>query len=159
MVWQGTYRRIFFAAVAVSIAVAPGHTAAAAEDVLKPSLADLMTITQLRHFKLWYAQRLGNWKLASYELERMSDTLGRAAKLYPDAAAVAQDALTRDKTGQVLSDLRTAVDNADAKTFEASYRRLTEECNACHKAAGTGFIVVQVPTRSPFSNQSFKPSP
>ena len=31
------------------------------QDATRPSLADLMTLTQLRHYKLWYAQRLDNW--------------------------------------------------------------------------------------------------
>lgn len=33
-----------------------------------PRLGDIMGMTQLRHFKLWYAGREKNWNLAKYEL-------------------------------------------------------------------------------------------
>jgi len=37
------------------------------QDAARPTLADLMALTQLRHYKLWYSERLENWKLADYE--------------------------------------------------------------------------------------------
>ncbi len=36
------------------------------QDPRQPTLSDLMTLAQLRHFKLWYAHKEDNWKLAGY---------------------------------------------------------------------------------------------
>src|ERR1700677_3712052 len=46
------------------------------------SLGDVMGETQLRHIKLWYAGSSQNWDLAPYELDRIGESLTRAAILY-----------------------------------------------------------------------------
>jgi len=51
-------------------------------DPFVPSLGDIMSATQLRHFKIWYAGKLGNWELASYELGQIKDSFSNAARLY-----------------------------------------------------------------------------
>jgi hypothetical protein len=51
-------------------------------DTYVPTLGDIMGATQLRHFKLWYAGKLRNWELASYELGQIEDSLINAARLY-----------------------------------------------------------------------------
>ncbi len=140
-------------ASSVSItAIAEGY------DANRPTLGDLMTLTQLRHFKLWYAARLRNWKLAAYELDQFETTIGRIVKLYPSTSTVAQANLIHEKTDPAILDLHRALKDGDSPGFEAAYLRITSACNECHEAAGVGFIVVQVPTKSPFSNQNFKPS-
>jgi hypothetical protein len=53
------------------------------QDARQPTLGDLMTLTQLRHLKLWYAHKENNWKLAGYELDQFESTIGRIKKLYP----------------------------------------------------------------------------
>jgi hypothetical protein len=39
-------------------------------------LGDFMGLTQLRHFKLWYAGRSKNWELADYEVENVPIAVG-----------------------------------------------------------------------------------
>ena len=46
-----------------------------------PRLNTLMMVTQLRHFKVWYAGPVQNWPLANYELGR-SGQYCDAKKLY-----------------------------------------------------------------------------
>ena len=128
-------------------------------NALRPTLSDLMVLTQMRHFKLWYAERVNNWKLASYELNQMEATLGRIAQLYPTASAVAQANLIHDKSEPILSDIRHAIDAKSNAHFETAFKKMTGLCNQCHEAAGVGFIVVRVPTRSPFGNQIFEQQP
>ena len=147
--------------VAIGLCVEGSALRAGEEEpnAVRPTLSDLMVLTQLRHAKLWYAERVNNWKLASYELNQMETTLGRIAKLYPTASAVAQATLIHDKTEPVLSDIRRAIEAESNSHFEAAYNHVTELCNQCHQAAGVSFIVVQVPTKSPFANQNFKLQP
>jgi hypothetical protein len=147
------------APAAITLASALSLSAVAEEqDAVRPTLADLMTLTQLRHFKLWYAERMENWKLAAYELDQFKTTIDRTVKLYPTTSSIAQANLIREKTDPAMSDLRRAISDRNSSRFEAAYMQITNACNQCYQAAGVGFIVVQVPTKSPFSNQDFKPA-
>ena len=48
------------------------------------SLAVVMQLIQLSHFKLWLAGNLRNWRLAEYELLQMKTTLQDARTLFPN---------------------------------------------------------------------------
>jgi len=117
-----------------------------------PTLGDIMGAVQLRHFKLWQAGKLRNWDLAIYELGQIGDSLGNAARLYRN--------IPIEKI-QMVADPLTALENAakakDGARFTRAFDDLTTACNACHEAANVGFITMQAPTSSAFSNQSFAP--
>ena len=114
------------------------------------SLGDIMGETQLRHIKLWYAGKSQNWELAGYEIDRIVESLRRAAYLYVgipiEYIRSAADPLAR---------MRNAVATKDAKEFVQDYADLTSARNACHSAASVGFIRIQPPTSSPFSDEVF----
>jgi hypothetical protein len=117
-----------------------------------PSLGDIMGATQLRHFKLWYAGKLKNWELASYELGQIEDSFNNAARLYLN--------IPIEKINMIdlpLLALDGAIKAKDEARFSSAFASLTSACNSCHEAAHVGFITIQVPTASPFSNQSFGP--
>jgi hypothetical protein len=132
--------------------------APAQEEAIRPSLADLMALTQLRQFKLWYAERVRNWKLAAYELDQFQATIGRTETLYPTASSIAQAASLKENSEPAMKDLGRAISEENNSLFESAYTRITQSCNRCHEAAGVGFIVVRVPTSSPFSNQQLYPT-
>ncbi len=111
-------------------------------------LAEQMTAIQFRHIKLWFAGKLGNWKLAAYELDQLASSLDEAAKRTPPTAAAG------DNAAQVTT-LRGAIEGKDLPAFTKAYAALTNACNACHRAAGRGFVSVQVPAVSPFTDQDF----
>ena len=63
-----------------------GTAAASAQDTAKPAmlmqetnapmvpgLGEIMTLQQLRHIKLWFAGRAGNWPLADYEIGELNE--------------------------------------------------------------------------------------
>ena len=152
-----------FAALLVAVAITfagglPPRAVGQEDDAARPSLGDLMALIQLRHFKLWYAQRVGNWQLADYELGQFEQTMRRIGKLYPMARSIAQGELIREKTDPPMVELRQALAERNSERFEEAYTRLTNACNQCHQATGVGFIVMQTPTGSPLSNQEFDPS-
>lgn len=160
------YRRILVAAVFAAVGASLGiaATCVAAEEKgpetladVRPTLGDLMTLAQLRHFKLNYAHQVGNWQLAAYELDKLEETFVRTARLYPTAATVAQSTLIDETTKPALSELRRAISNESTADFKSAYTALTTACNQCHAAANVGFIAIRVPTKSPFSNQTFAP--
>ena len=112
----------------------------------RPTLADLMMLTQLRHDKLWYATRVENWQLAAYEFHQFETTIDRIVKLYPMVSSVAQANLIYEKTDPAMAQLRSAITDKNRSRFEAAYGQMTSACNECHLAAGVSFIRVQVPT-------------
>ena len=130
---------------------------AAPEQAYQPSLADIMVGAQLRHFKLWYAGEVGNWRLASYELLQIRETIREARRLYPNLAKA-------DMTPMMTptDDVERAIGAKDSAAFAKAYGRLTTSCNACHEATGLGFIEIRVPRlspleTSPFSDETFPP--
>lgn len=114
----------------------------------EPGLPEQMIMIQLRHTKLWFAGKLGNWRLAAYQLDLLARDLDDAAKGLPAGLSV------EDTTRQIIS-VRSAIDAKNVPAFTESYSGLTNTCNACHRAAGRGFISVQVPAVSPFTDQDF----
>ena len=137
-----------FAADTVPYAYRPPTTG----DTFVPTLADIMGATQLRHFKLFHAGKLGNWQLASYELGQIENSLTNAARLYQNIPV--------DKISMIderLIALSGAIKAKSGARFADAFAALTAACDSCHEAAHVGFITIQVPTASPLSNQSFMP--
>jgi len=115
-------------------------------------LADIMTATQLRHIKLWFAGKASNWKLADYELRQFKASLVEAALLYPGIPVT--NVTTMADPVQAVAD---AIKAKDSRAFESTFSSLTNGCNACHQSMGYGYIVMRVPTSSPFSDQVMPP--
>jgi hypothetical protein len=126
-----------------------------AQPVYTPRLNNIMILTQLGHFKLWYAGAVQNWPLANYELEQIRASISLSKTLYPDS-----DKSNMDKMMPVAEDLDKAIKAKDAAGFTSAYGKLTAACNACHQTTGFGFIKIRVPRlspieTSPFSDESF----
>lgn len=132
----------------------PGSTSA---PHVMPSLADIMSATQWRHLKLAYSGIVSNWPLAGYELEQIQQSFAAAAQLYPVFKNVPLAQLIKDESEPPLADLAKAIESKSSADFASAFARLTNACNHCHREAGVGFIVMRVPTSSPFSNQLFPP--
>jgi hypothetical protein len=117
-----------------------------------PSLSDIMEKSQFRHIKIWHAIKSDNWDLLDYEVGQARDILASAGLFYrnlPVEYVVA--------AGKPLNALQDAARARDGSKLKPAFDELTAACNSCHKAAQVGFIVIQTPTESPFSNQDFRP--
>ena len=120
-----------------------------------PRLNTLMMVTQLGHFKLWYAGAVQNWGLANYELAQIRANIVDAGKLYPNNS---KSDMSQMKPP--ADDLDEAIKAKDSAKFTKAYSRLTAACNSCHEATGFGFIKIRDPRlspieTSPFSDESF----
>jgi hypothetical protein len=82
-------RRIAIAAAACAVAslsaLADDQKPAPGQPAYTPRLNDIMILTQLGHFKLWYAGAVQNWPLANYELEQIRASVRLAKTLFPDS--------------------------------------------------------------------------
>jgi cytochrome c553 len=126
-----------------------------AQPVYTPRLNNIMILTQLGHFKLWYAGAVQNWPLANYELEQIRASIRLAKTLFPDS-----DKSNMDTMRPAAEDLDEAIKAKDAASFTRAYSKLTTACNNCHEATSFGFIKIRVPRlspieTSPFSDESF----
>lgn len=110
--------------------------------------SDFMVALQFQHIKLWFAGKLTNWNLAGYELAQIEAGLQRAAGASSDKGASEQAA-------RQVQAVRAAIDAKDGAAFAKAFGELTNGCNACHRAERHGFVTIQVPATSPFTNQLF----
>ena len=123
-----------------------------------PSLAVVMGLIQVSHFKLWLAGNLRNWPLAEYQLSQMRAALHDCRVLFPDVAVADTSAISRS-----ADEFRDAIGTKDGIKFDAAFEKFTAECNNCHKGAGLQFIKIRVPATSPImtsplSNELFAPA-
>lgn len=124
-----------------------------------PGLGEIMTLTQMRHTKLWLAGQAGNWPLAEYEVEELREGMEDAATYHPTHkdAPLPIDQLIDKMMNDPLDELEKAVGAHDQAAFGAGFDRLTDACNSCHKATNFGFNVVARPASNPYPNQTFEP--
>jgi hypothetical protein len=134
------------------IGIACASLAIAQNEAYVPALGDIMNSAQWRHIKLWFAGKLQNWDLARYELRQIKASLEDAVVFYRGIPVELVDA-----TVDPIRAIDAAIEIKDGARFAEGYHALTSACNACHVGIGRSFIVIQVPTTSPFSDQSFSP--
>jgi hypothetical protein len=146
-----TRRLVAIAVVVVGLAL-PLMADAQTSQKYAPRLADLMGTVQFRHLKLSVAGQQQNWELAAYELELVKSGLGEAIALYEN---IPVENITM--VDGPIKALERAITSRDGAAFGKAFQQLTAGCNSCHQSIGRGFIVMTVPTASPFSNQSFAP--
>ena len=133
------------------------HSPAKAE-AWAPGLGEIMSLQQMRHAKLWLAGSRANWALAGYELDELREGFEDAGKLHPTHGNVPVAALIARLTPAPLEAVGKAIEAKSAADFRKSFDKLTAACNACHQAADHGFIRIQRPRGSAFSNQIFEPT-
>ncbi|MBI5903184.1 MAG: hypothetical protein HZB84_06855 [Deltaproteobacteria bacterium] len=124
----------------------------------RPGLGEVMGVIQQHHAKLYNSAKARNWALAEYQIDEIKEGLETSVRLYPQFKEVKElSVLVPAATKDGLENLSKAVRNRDIDEFFTAYNSLTNSCNACHNAANRGFIVIQAPAASEFSNQKFEP--
>jgi len=142
------------ALLAASAALADDHPT---KQPYEPGLGEFMTATQLRHAKLWFAGKAGNWALAAYEVDEIREGLEDAAKLHPTHDGVPVADMIKAIIDPRIEPLEKAIEGKSGAQFIAAFDELTKGCNSCHAAAGKPFIRIQRPSEPPVSNQNFAP--
>ena len=120
----------------------------AANELYVPRIGEIMALQQIRHIKLWFAGRSGNWPLADYEIDALKEGFEDVNKL------IGGDTVEQ-AVGAAVSALEKAVDAKDRAAFTDAFDRLSAGCNSCHYALDHAFIVIQRPALLPYTDQSF----
>jgi hypothetical protein len=122
----------------------------AADEPYQPGLGEIMALQQMRHIKLWFAGRAGNWPLADYEIGELKEGFDEVTKrLGGDTVEKA--------VGAPLAALEEAVDAKNSATFGSAFDKLSDGCNSCHRTFNRAFIIISRPSLSPYSDQLFAP--
>ena len=117
------------------------------------ALSDMMISILHRHAILWMAGASSNWPLADYEAQQLKARFVEAAQAYRNIPVETITAATK-----ALDNVSAAIDQKNKPQFAPRFLALTSACNACHASAGVGFVVIETPRTSPFTNQSFAPA-
>lgn len=134
-----------------------GNASASGKETYASGLGEIMSLQQMRHLKLWFAGQAKNWPLADYEIDELEEGFDDVIKFFPvkDDMQIAQMVVSTVRP--ILPEVKKAIDARDEAKFAAAFDKLTAACNTCHQAANHAFIVIQRPTTSPYTNQSFAP--
>jgi len=124
-----------------------------------PGLGEIMTLTQMRHAKIWFAGEARNWKLVDYELDELQEGFADVVRFHPTHkdAPLPLSELVPKMMDPPVHDLRQASRAHDETAFVAAFDALTSACNSCHQATNFGFNVVGRPQPGWFGNQDFAP--
>ena len=120
-----------------------------------PGLGDIMGVIQMRHAKLWFAGRSRNWQLAAYEIDEIKEGFESAARFQPNFKGRPVAQMIEEATLQPVNSLAKAVEMKNSVMFVKAFDQLTGACNACHQAAGFGFISIQRPSLPAVTNQGY----
>jgi hypothetical protein len=129
-----------------------GEAPQAAAEPYEPGLGEIMALQQMRHIKLWFAGRAGNWPLADYEIGELNEGFDEVNKM------LGGDTVKKE-VGAPIAALQKVIEGKDRAAFTRAFDKLTAGCNSCHHQLERGFIVIQRPTTLPYSNQSFATRP
>jgi len=148
-------RHIVLVLIALLFFVASGCNKA--DRPYAPGLGEIMTFTQMRHTKLWFAGRSENWSLADYEVDELEEGFADAIKYHPThkTSPVSLARVIPLMTTEPIKALRGAIAEQNSEAFGEAFDSLTESCNGCHQATDFGFNVVTTPSVNTFSNQDF----
>jgi hypothetical protein len=120
----------------------------------EPELAGFMADLQHHTHKLNLSIVAENAELAAFYLHEVEEVAEQVVHLFPQHDGAPVSALVRSLLLPRVGSLRHALDGPRWDQARSGLSDLVAGCNACHAAAGHGFIRVEVTDANPF-NQSF----
>jgi hypothetical protein len=125
-----------------------------------PELGRQMLELQIRHDRLWWAGKAGNWNLAYYMVSELGEALrgieqtnGDAPELQPDRLSEVMPAIM----DPAIRNVQAALAQKDQAAFATAYDGLSASCNACHAKAGVGVLLIQRPQTPLLDNLRYAP--
>lgn len=144
------FAALLAALVASPVALAHDMSAqpGAANESYAPRIGEIMALQQIRHIKLWFAGRGGDWALADYEIDALKQG-------FEDVNKQIGGDTVEQAVGAAVSAIEEAIGAKDRAAFGEAFDRLSAGCNSCHRSLDHAFIVIQRPALLPYTDQSF----
>ncbi|MCL4533997.1 MAG: hypothetical protein M1370_02425 [Bacteroidetes bacterium] len=125
---------------------------------IQPGLGTVMIEYATRFANLWFAAQAGNWDMATYQIDEMTEIQEVGETTRPARAP-----FLKAFEDTYLKPLDAAADAKDLTAFTAAYDRAISGCNACHASQPGGaerpnfkFIKIKRPTAPVFPNVDWK---
>lgn len=126
-----------------------------------PELGHQMLELQIRHDRLWWAGKAGNWNLAYFMVGELGEALhgieasnGEAPELQPEKLSQVMPATMNP----AIRGVQQALEKRDPADFARAYDRLSAACTSCHQTAGVGFLHIQRPKTPLLDNLRYAPA-
>jgi hypothetical protein len=97
---------------------------------IQPGLGTVMIEYADRYSRLYYAAKAGNWDMAKYQLDEMTEIQEVGETTRPGRAPM----LKAFESG-FLAPLDKAIAAKDATAFDTAYKATADGCNGCHAAS------------------------
>jgi hypothetical protein len=143
---------------AILAVLRPARRPRPAVEAYGPGLGEILSATQTRHLKLWYAGEAISMRRASHEVEQLEEGSADAVRAHPEhkrSPRPPTELFSEFMVGP-LAAFRAGIAKESRTDFDAAYEALTEGCNGCHIATQFSFNAVTRPRRNPYTNQSFE---
>jgi hypothetical protein len=121
-------------------------------ETYKPGFGEFMSGIQIHHAKLWFAGENKNWRLATFEINEIEESLSGIKQYCTDRP----ETKSLGMIDQPIDSINAAIGKQDPDLFKKNFNLLTQTCNNCHKETNHEFNVITIPLNPPFSNQDFK---
>ena len=118
----------------------------------KPGLGEFMSSIQVHHEKLWFAGLAQNWKLATFEIHEIMESVDDIKEYAADRPETKSIIMLQP----AIDSLNLSIQQKNLSSFKQSFIMLTNTCNNCHVEVNYSFNMVKIPETPPFSNQVFK---
>lgn len=103
------------------------------------------------HFSnLWFAAQNEQWELAAFYLRETTSHLAWTVRIRPvrtirGGGSIDLQPFRESIEQSGFARLQSAIEQKDAREFEAAYENTLTQCHACHQAAGLGYLQPHLP--------------
>ena len=122
---------------ALSAEVAGLRKSVALLEALRPNVTVLMPDFSERFHVMHYAGEAGDWAVAAHEFLEMQRMVEVVNAIDPDKGALMKGFMTGS-----FNKINAAIEHENPKSFNKALTETVKNCNACHAAVGSEFIIV-----------------
>ncbi|MBS0317907.1 MAG: hypothetical protein JSR49_12350 [Proteobacteria bacterium] len=125
-----------------------------------PELGQQMLELQIRHDRLWWAGKAGNWNLAYFMVGELGEALRGIEQTNGDAAELQPQKLSEVMPSVMTPAIKTmqeALAKHDRTAFVKAYDQLSAACSSCHQLAGSAFLHIERPKTPLLDNLRYAP--
>jgi hypothetical protein len=105
------------------------------------------------HFtNLWFAAQNEQWELAAFYLRETGSHLAWTVRIRPvrtirGGGSIDLEPFRASIEGAGFTQLQSAIEQENIDAFETAYGQTLTQCQACHQAAGLGYLQPHVPEK------------
>lgn len=108
-----------------------------------------------RFSAIWFAGEAGNAAMVKYQTHELEEVIAEIDEAKPKEAGVDVSSRLKSDVEAHFEDLEKHAESGDDRAFEATYRKVMNNCTTCHADTKHGFIQVKLPEYNPYPNLAY----